>query len=50
MVTKNNLNVFEDMASWDDLYSVTSLKPPNPDHTITHMYVVLLPLRDIRGG
>jgi len=36
---KDNLDVFEDMASWDDLYSVTSLKPSNTDYTITHVYV-----------
>ena len=39
MVTTGNLAVFEDMASWDDLYSVRSLESLNFDHTITHVYV-----------
>ena len=39
MVTTGNLAVFEDMASWDDLYPVRSLESLNFDHTITHVYV-----------
>lgn len=49
MVTMDSLTVFDDMASWDDLYSAAYLEPPDLDHAITHMYVLppltILPVR-----